>query len=175
MNRNPYLTTAEIQQLVLISGICKSLPHVVEQTKDKSWNRKMKTCVTYLEGILRERIGMVPSKDAIAIARRAERTVVRFFTSDQLKTDKREGFSSDDKTVTMDYEDAMDFYEMALQGCLCCKQGDCVKNCKWRKLYHKHGFPVGRENPNEGECEFRWDNEVRAVDPFTLQKVVDVF
>lgn len=56
MNRNPYLSTQEIQQLVLLSGICKSLPNIVEVTSDKVWNRKLKTCVTYLESIMKDRL-----------------------------------------------------------------------------------------------------------------------
>lgn len=51
--------------------------------------------------------------------------------------------------------------------CYACPQGDVVKDCPRRKMFHRLGLQVHalRENPAPGECEFRYENEQRAVTP----------
>ena len=67
------------------------------------------------------------------------------------------------RTVEIDSEDLWNLADFALTECMTCPQGECVKPCEMRDLYHRCGLEPTRFDVKEGECEFRADNEVKAV------------
>ena len=67
--------------------------------------------------------------------------------------------------MTISYDDWCLLGEMALLHCDMCPQGENVKNCEYRDMYHRIGIPVARLNVKEGECEFCNDNHVHIILP----------
>ena len=70
---------------------------------------------------------------------------------------------AEDRTIS--YNDWCLFGELALLHCLMCPQGKYVKDCEYRKMFHRVGIPIGREEVKEGECEFCTHNHMHIVLP----------
>lgn len=70
-----------------------------------------------------------------------------------------------DDRITVDYDDLALIAEMALMCCNACPQGKYVKDCEYRKMFHRLGIPVGREEVSDGECEFMTSNKPKILLP----------
>ena len=88
---------------------------------------------------------------------------IKVYGYDDVRVDK----SDHDRSVTVKFEDLLTLADAALLECYSCPQGDCVKNCQYRMAFHSLGLNCGaaRENPADGECEFRFNNEQKHVTP----------
>lgn len=165
-----FVNKRTIEQMVLISAMGRQCEKFATNCPEKDWTKKFKTVSSYMKSILRQKYDSIQRSDKAALLRRAEHTVVKFMTSDEYKMPKNQQGAAEEKIV-LTVDDYYDLMELACQHCLLCSQGENVKKCKWRKMWHKHGTPVARENPKAGECEYRWDNEIRFVDPHTLKEL----
>ncbi len=163
MKHSTYMASAETQQLMWISAMRQMLEIIIETTQDKAWLRKFKTCDTYLKTIIDERLNDLEKMECEKFMRRIKNIHIKVAATDDFRVEKDDW----EKACTIRKDDLFELVDIALHHCFLCKQGDLVKDCPRRKLLHRLGMNVhaARENPAPGECEFRHDNEVRAVNP----------
>ena len=69
-----------------------------------------------------------------------------------------------DESFTLSRDVYFDLLEQALYNCNHCPQGERVKECKFKKLLHDISVLPVRTEVEPGECEFRFDNEIRWND-----------
>lgn len=161
MNHDTYMSRSELLAFLKLGTLCSEVDLIVKTTKDKEWRRKLKCVITYCEKILEERLSYLDKTQLESISRRRKHTKLMLLTSDQkrIREDKVE------ESITVETEDLYDIFDLAQKACLCCEQGEYVKTCHWREVYHRCGVPPYRTSPKEGECEFRNDNEPRYLTP----------
>lgn len=168
MKKAPYCNKQEILELVMLSHFGVEMKLVADNCEVVEWRRKLKCSATYLRKMIVERLKCMDKEQLKALDRRSSHTIIRIMTSDEKRLDPNMNEISD-KTATLHIEDFFDLVDMATFSCYLCKQGELVPECKHRKLLHRLGVPVARENPAAGECEYRADNEVKVVDPHSCR------
>lgn len=129
---------------------------------EKSWAKLLRTCATLAKKVTDERLKFIDRKQLENVDRRQKRTKVLLYTTDQVRTTN--GLTPGEP-ITMEYNDVLQFAELALLACRACPQGKYVKDCEYRKVMHRIGIPVGRENPRAGECEFMCENCLSIILP----------
>lgn len=178
MNKQPYMSAAELISWLKLGVLCGEAETIAEQTTDKDckeWRRKLKTVSTYLNNIVMERLKFLDKKQLMSVQRRKDHTNIVMLSSDKRRMDK--SYKDDDSSnieeeITLATEDLYDVVDMALLSCFKCPQGGCVKNCRIRPVYHRIGVPPIRTAPKDGECEFRLDNEIACITP-QYQKITE--
>lgn len=165
MKRAPYANAQEMGEIMIFSAFQTQVNCMADLCQDKKWRKKLKTINTYAVHIIDERLGCMDSKELISLQRRCKHTFVKVLTSDQYKRLNNSLGVLQDETYTLERDDYFDLLEQASLNCMHCSQGGKVKGCKFRALLHKLSTPVIRDNPAEGECEFRLDNEIKWIAP----------
>lgn len=163
MKHAPYMASAETREYMWLSAVVQMMDKLLETTQDKNWRRKFKTIQTMTSNVVAERWKDIDELEKSKLARRIKSIGIKVYSYDDARVD-----SSDDVRVkTISQEDFLDLCDSALLNCYGCGQGDVVKECPRRKLFHRIGMQVyaSRENPAPGECEFRYENSVRLVTP----------
>lgn len=165
MNKTPYMSRNEFSdwiKLALFAGECE---HFAKTTKDKEWHKKFKCCATWLGKIMMDRLDYLDPKQCLAVHRKWKdmKNVTFEKTSDGKICTK--DIQANNGKVEVDIEELYDLIDLAQLSCLKCRQGSFVQECKWRQIFYNCGITPYRTDPKEGECEWRLDNERRAVTP----------
>lgn len=168
MNKEPYMSRNEFSawvKLALIAGECASLVESTKQPDCKDWHKKFACCATWLGKIMMERVDYVDPKQAAAVMKKwYEMKSITFEKNPDGKILTKDIQAQNGK-VSLDIDDLYDLVDLAQLSCLKCRQGNFVGECKWRQIFYNCGITPYRTNPKEGECEWRLDNEQRAVTP----------
>lgn len=151
LREGPYMITDELIQWMKLGVLSSELEVTYKATQNKEWRKYMKMASTLCTKVLMARIMLVDPKQANNLQRRREHNEIRLFTSDELRLPEN---CNKQEQVVVALEDLYDVADLALNSCLACPQGECVENCFYRKVFHRLSFPVTRENPCKGECEF---------------------
>lgn len=163
MKHAPYMASAETREYMWLSAVVQMMDKLLETTQDKNWRRKFKTIQTMTSNVIAERWQDIDELEKSKLTRRIKSVGIKVYHYDDARVD-----SSDTARIkTIDQEDFFELCDAALLNCYGCSQGDLVKDCPRRKLFHRLGLQVFalRENPASGECEFRYENSVRLVTP----------
>lgn len=164
MKRTPYMSTAEMIDWIKIGVLAGESRAIASRTPEKDWQRKLKCVATYCEKITKERLACLDAKQLRSVSRRNSHSTMKLYTSDECRIDERQdGVPYEAATVSID--DLQTLTELAFCSCQSCPQGACVGGCEYRNVMHRLGIPVARDNPKDGECEFRTDNKMRIVRP----------
>lgn len=163
MKHAPYMAAAETKEYMWLSAIVQMMDRLLETTKDKNWRRKFKTMQTMTSNIIEERWSDLEEIEKPKLARRIKTVGIKVYNYDDARVDS----SDTARTKTISQDDFLELCDSSLLNCYGCSQGDLVKECPRRKLFHRIGLQVYalRENPAPGECEFRYENSVRLVTP----------
>ena len=163
MKKSPYMASAEMSQIIWCSAMLQMVEKMLETTKEKEWVKRLKTIETLINKIVVERLVCLDPVEKDKVERRAKNLACKVYSYDDARVDR----SDHGRKVTVMFEDLLDIADLALLECTSCPQGDVVKDCRYRKAFHKLGLTCGssRENPKEGECEFRFDNKQVHVTP----------
>ena len=170
MKEKPYMSSGDLLEFVKLAILAGEIEAAAEQTKkcaktpkEKEWAKRMKTAATHAGKVVDERMACLDYEQAKTVDRRWKHSEVRLYTSDQLRVEERTKPEKED--VTICYDDWCNLGELALLHCDMCPQGEYVKNCEYRKTFHRVGIPVGREEVKDGECEFCVDNHMQIILP----------
>lgn len=165
MKESPYMASSEMNQLMWLSAAIQALGIILEDqtTVNKSWRRWLKTAQDNMQKVVDDRMDKLSDLEEPKVVRRIKQTQIKVAHYDDFRVDK----SDLNRKVTISSEDFLDLVDGASLNCYGCPQGDVVKNCPRRLMFHRLGLQVHalRENPAPGECEFRYDNEQLAVTP----------
>lgn len=171
MKRERYMSKAELLNFLKLLALAGEAEEALKYCDDKNWRRKLKTTITYIDNITAERLALLDDAQKATIERRIKHNKVVFYTSDQRRMNQKNDGKPEEE-VTISTDDLFDLVDMSMLSCMKCSQGDLCKTCEIRKMYHTLGVIPIRTNPAEGECEFRADNEVKAVTPQHRKMVV---
>lgn len=165
MKESRYMASTELNELMWLSGTVQAIEKILEDetTKNKDWRRWLATSKTYLHKVINDRMGKLDPLESAKVIRRAEKIKIKIAHYDDFRVDK----SDTERKVTISSEDFLDLVDGTTLNCYACPQGKVVKDCPRRKMFHRLGLQVHafRENPQEGECEFRYNSEQYAVTP----------
>jgi len=157
------MAAAEMQQLMWLSAFVQAFDKMIPTTEVPEWLRRLKTMKTFAKKLIEERMGCLDPVEEKKVLRRSQHTGIKVYSYDDARVDK------DDygRKVTVDLEAMLTIADAALLECFSCPQGDVVKECQFRKAFHALGLQCGaaRENPAPGQCEFRYDDSVKYVNP----------
>lgn len=162
MKRAPYCNKEEFSQVVYLHAAYSLINDIADNTQDKEWHKKLATSGTLLLKVYNDRLDCLDPIGREKVDSRANHTYVRVVSSDEKALER---LKQEKETITMEFDDFLNIVEFANWSCLKCSQGEYVQKCPFRKLLHKYNLPVARMNPNPGECEFRWDNDIRSMAP----------
>ena len=168
MKEAPYMSSSALLEFLKVGILAGELDIIAANTKqsaktpkEKRWAKDMRMSATLLQKITDERIAVLDREQLESVARRNKNSTMVMETSHNLRTGK----GRIDDRITIDYDDLALIAELALMGCNACPQGKYVKDCEYRKMYHRLGIPVGREEVCEGECEFMTSNKPKILLP----------
>ena len=167
MKKLPYMSKDELINWLKVGVLAGEAARIAALTPDKSWKQKLKTIATYAENITNERLKLLDKNQTISVARRRNHTKMLMLTTDEDRM-----FKLPTAFVKIEEEDYLDILELAFCSCQSCEQGMCVRDCKYRKILHKLGAPVARNDVNKMQCEFRTNDIQILIRPhdFELQK-----
>lgn len=152
MKKAPYMSKNELLDFLKVGCLCGELAAIAERTPDAKWRQKMKTCVTYLDGIAIERLTCMDMAQIESVKRRKDSSHIILQTEDQKRYI---GGTPDKEIVHIAIDDLETLAELALNSCLACQEGLCVKDCRFRVVMHRVGIPVVRDDVVTGQCEFK--------------------
>lgn len=150
MKESSYMSKNEMISYMKLGCLSGEIAEIINFTSNKIWKRKLKTCVTYIDNILVERMKLLSIEQLLSVKRRQKNSHIILRTEDQ------ERIKDVEKEIVMvDIHDIEELAELALNSCLVCKEGDCVNDCRFRLVMHRLGLPVCNADPTDGQCEFR--------------------
>ena len=165
MKQAPYMASTELKQLMWLSAIVQALENVLSDpaTTNKDWRKWLKTAASYTSKVIDARLEALDDMEKKKVSRRATSIGIKVYSYDDARVDK----DDDGRKYTISQEDFLDLVDAASLNCYACPQGKVVKECPRRKMFHRLGLSCHalRDNPAPGECEFRYENEQRAVTP----------
>lgn len=168
MKQSNYMSSNALIEFLKIGILSSELDIIAANTKktakskiEKEWARKMRMAATMMENVITERMEALDQKARDSVERRNKHTKMLMESKDNVRvapTDKSPhiAVSSDDLTLIA---------ELALMGCGACPQGEYVKNCPYRDMFHRLGIPIGREDVQDGQCEFMTRDEPKVCMP----------
>lgn len=163
MKKSTYMSMAELQQYMWLSAFIQATEKIIDNTTEPSWLWRLRTIRTHLRKLIDERAEAMEPAEQQKVMRRAKNMGIKVYHYDDARVDR------DDigRKVTVGLEDLLTLADAALLECYSCPQGDVVKDCQFRKAFHRLGLQCGasRENPAPGECEFRFDDTIKHVNP----------
>lgn len=165
MKESRYMASKELNELMWLSAAIQCVALILEDatTVNKSWRRWLSTGKTYLQKVVDDRMTKLDEVEQVKVMRRVQSIKIKVAHYDDFRVDK----SDTNRKITISSEDFLDLLDGVSLNCYACPQGDVVKECPRRKMFHRLGLQVHalREDPKPGECEFRYENEQRAVTP----------
>lgn len=176
MKEAPYMASAEMKQLMWLSASVQAVEKILEDptTTNKDWRKWLKVSATYLHKVVNARLGTLDDMEVKKVLRRVQKIGIKVYSYDDARVDN----DDNGRKYTISQEDFLDLVDGVSLNCYACPQGDVVKECPRRKMFHRLGLSCHalRTNPAPGECEFRYENEQRAVTPqyqATAQECID--
>ena len=170
MKATTYMSSAHLLEFIKIAIASGEAKAIAEQTKktaktpqEKDWAKRLAIAATHLGKVVDERMACLDYEQAKTVDRRWKNSEVRLYTVDQMRVEDREKPEAEDRTIS--YDDWCKIGEMALLHCDLCPQGCYGEKCEYRKAFHRIGLPVGREEVQEGQCEFRVDDYIHVLLP----------
>lgn len=165
MKHAPYMASAELNQLMWLSTIVQVAERILgdPSTTDKDWRKWLKTIKSYTTKIIDARIADLDEREKLKVARRSKSIGIKVYSYDDARVDN----SDNGRKYTIGQEDFLDLVDAATLHCYSCPQGDVVKDCPRRKMFHRLGLSCHalRTDPAPGECEWRYENSQRWVTP----------
>lgn len=168
MRETTYMSSNALLEFLKVGILAGELDIIAAETKktaksqkEKRWAKDMRMSATLLQKITDERVAVLDPEQLKSVARRNKNSKMVMETTHNLRT----GNGRIDERITIDYDDLACIGELALLACHACPQGKYVKDCQYRKMYHRLGIPVGREEVAEGECEFMTCNQPKILLP----------
>ena len=151
MKRSSYMSREELKSWLFCGAMAGQAAAIAENTQEKDWRQKLKTAAKYLENITNERLQCLEKEQLKSVIRRRKGASVVMVTEDK---NRYEGKPEEKATVSV--EDLQDLAELALCTCKVCKQGEIVKECKFRLAMHRMGIMPAENLEQEGPgiCEF---------------------
>lgn len=157
MKRSSYMSKNELIDFLKIGVLAGECAAIAERTPEKDWRQKMKTAATYLGKITEERLFALDVAQLLSVDRRRKTTQIVLHTEDQKR------FTTVEKeVVSVDLDDLETLAELALNSCMACPEGECVKACRFRLAMHKLGITVAREDAVDGRCEYKYQSVTKA-------------
>lgn len=153
MKKSSYCGKEELLDVLKMGVFMSECESIADKTPVKEWAQKLRTVKTYCSKIFDERLAALDDKQKATVLRRYKHTVIKFYTSDQNRIVASQDGKPEEE-VTVVFDDLFDLVDLAMYNCMACPQGECIKNCYYRDLFHRLGVMVSRDNPQEGECEF---------------------
>lgn len=151
MKESRYMASTELNQLMWLSASVQALEIILKDTstQNKGWRRWLSTAKTYMHKVIDDRMSKLDPVERVKVVRRIERTAIKVAHYDDFRYDK----SDSERLVTISQSDFLDLVDGASLNCYACPQGDVVKDCPRRKMFHRLGLQVHalRENPAPGE------------------------
>ena len=170
MKATTYMSSAHLLEFIKVGIAAGESKAIAEQTKktaktkqEKDWAKRLAIAATHLGKVADERMACLDKGQAKTVERRWKNSEVRMYTSDQMRME--DSLPEAREPVTISYNDWCLLGEMALLHCDLCPQGEYVKKCEYRQMYHRTGIPVARESVEAGECEFCCDNYIHFILP----------
>lgn len=169
MKETTYMSSAHLLEFIKVAIAAGEAKAIAEQTKktakspkEKDWAKRLAIAATHLGKVTDERMACLDRDQAKTVERRWKNSDVRLYTSDQMRLEDK---NPKQENVTISYDDWCLLGELALLHCDICPQGKYVKDCEYRKMFHRVGIPVGREDVQEGQCEFRYCDYIHLILP----------
>lgn len=163
MNDAKHMANSQFTEYMYLSAVRQICKKILQTTKNKAWIQRLKTIDTLVGKIMDERWDCLEVNEKPKVQRRINNTAIKVYSYDDARVDH------DDvgRTLTISQDDLFDLSDAAFLNCYGCPQGDVVKECSRRKLYHRIGLSCHalRENVKDGECEFRYNDKQYAVTP----------
>jgi len=152
----PYISSQEMASFLTLGCLATECGLSLSDVKNPQWHKRIKTATTNLEKVIDERVALLDKSQYLPVMRRKDHTAVMLVSKDNKR------FIAENQTdiVQVSLDDIFEIGELALNSCTACEQGECVKECRFRKVFHRLSIPVLNENPQAGKCEFRIENEV---------------
>lgn len=173
MKEAKYINAKELQEWLKL-GVCageleaiaKNTKEHAKTRKEKEWGKKLACACTYARNVLNERLEKVEGEQLWAVKRRHDNTVMRMYTSDQIRLEESvRPANVPYEAVTIGINDLQVLAELAFCACQNCPQQGAVEHCEYRKVMHRLGIPVARMEVVKGQCEFRVDDEQKPFPP----------
>ena len=168
MKQSNYMSSNALIEFLKIGILSSELDVIANNTKktaktqtEKDWAKYMRMCSTMLQKICVERLECLDKAQRDSVERREEHNRMLFETTRAART----GTGRVEDRLTIDFDDYTCIAELALLACHACPQGKYVKDCEYRKMFHRLDVPVGREEVCEGECEFMTCNKPKILLP----------
>ncbi len=160
MKRCNYLNSAEFDELLALQAFANHCGQIAKNCADPQWRKWLKTADSFITKVIEDRVLAMDRDQRKGLERRV-------YHSDVLVVQKNLVCLNENtkQQITLDWEDFMDILDLSMNACYGCPQGESVKSCKFKDIFLKLGLPVTRENPADGECPYRFDNEMRWIDP----------
>ena len=150
MKKSSYMSKNELISFLKLDCLCGEIAEEVTITPVPEWRKKMKTVVTMMDNLLKDRLKCLEPEQLVSVARRKE------YTKIILSSEDKDRFGVVEKEIVKcDMEDIETLAELALNSCLACKEGDCVKDCRFRLAMHRLGLEVANDEPEKGKCEYK--------------------
>lgn len=158
MKKERYMSKNEMLDAMKVGTFAGELESIAERTSEPSWRRRLRTAATNCQKVLEERLLSLDKEQLQTVQRRHNHNKMVYVTND----DKRYAPTDTEdpqELVTVSVEDLYTVIDHAFESCQLCAQGNKVEACEYRRLYHRLGVPVARDNPLAGQCEFMWNRE----------------
>lgn len=158
MKKEHYMSKNEMLDAMKVGTFSGELEAIADRTTVPEWRKRLRTAATNCQKVLEERLFCLDKNQLQTVQRRHSHNKMIYVTSDDKRyepTDKEDP----QELVTVAIEDLYTVIDHAFESCHLCEQGEKVKDCPYRKLYHRISVPVARDNPETGQCEFMWENK----------------
>lgn len=135
MKESRYMASTELNQLMWLSAGVQALEIILKDasTQNTDWRRWLSTAKTYMHKVIDDRMCKLDSAEKVKVVRRIERTAIKVAHYDDFRYDK----SDSERLVTISQSDFLDLVDGASLNCYACPQGDVVKDCPRRKMFHR--------------------------------------
>lgn len=161
------MSSKELTDFIKIGIFAGEAEYIASKTDDPDWKASLMKIAELCQNLIDERLTFLDRKQLLSVKRREQHSELLLYTSDQMRTHPLQQVED---TITVNGDDLYDLAELASRYCDQCPQGEGVKNCYYRKLYHRMGFPPARENVTCEQCEFRNNDEI-VIEPPPMKQM----
>ena len=158
MKKERYMSKNEMLDAMKVGTFSGELEAIANRTPESEWRKRLRSAATNCQKVLEERLFCLDKDQLQTVQRRHNHNKMVYVTSDDKRyvpTDKE----NPQELVTVSIDDLYTVIDHAFESCHLCEQGSKVKDCQYRKLYHRLGVPVARDNPKTTQCEFMWEDK----------------
>lgn len=164
MKRQSYCAKEELWDVLKLGVFASECEAIADRTPEKDWRQKLRTMKSYAMKIFDQRLKELDERQRVTMLRRYKHTSIKFYSSDQNRIRCKED-GKPETHFNIAHSDFFDVLDLAAMNCKACPQGECIKECYYREVYHRLGVPVNRDNPGEGECEFGYGEVGKPDEP----------